>query len=264
MLDLIKPCRLKKGDKVATVSLSWGGAGDDTIVWRYYQGKERLEKLFGLEVVEMPHTLMGTEYVYKHPEKRAEDLMNAFKDPSIKAIISCTGGNDSIRMLPYIDFDVIRNNPKIFTGYSDTTVTHFMCMKSGISSFYGLSVLNDFAENVAMPQYTVEWAKRALFGVDIIGEIPTSDEWTSQFLDWIVENKNTSRTFERNTGYELLQGKGTIKGRLIGGCMEVIETIKGTSLFPSVDAFDERFYSLKPVRLCLLNGCLRIFSGITG
>ena len=245
MLNLIKPIKLQKGDKVATVSLSWGGAGDQDILWRYYQGKERLEKMFGLEVVEMPHTLKGTEYIYHHPEKRAEDLMQAFSDKSIKGIISCIGGNDSIRMLPYIDFNVIHKNPKIYTGYSDSTITHLMCLKGGISSFYGLSILNDFAENVAMSDYTVEWINKVLFLSEIIGEVPTSKEWSSQRMKWIVENKDNARTFEKNWGYEVLQGNKTIQGKLVGGCMEVIESTKGTPLFPEVSCFDDAILFLE-------------------
>jgi len=118
-LNLIKPNKLNKGDKVATVSLSWGGAGDEEILWRYNQGKERLENLFGLKVFEMQSTLKGSEFIYNNPKKRAEDLTNAFADKSIKAIFSCIGGDESIRMLPYIDFEIIKNNPKIFIGYSD-------------------------------------------------------------------------------------------------------------------------------------------------
>ena len=72
MINLIKPPALKRGDKIATVSLSWGGAGDKEILWRYNQGKERLQEEFGLEVIEMEHTLKGSEYLYNHPEKRAE------------------------------------------------------------------------------------------------------------------------------------------------------------------------------------------------
>jgi muramoyltetrapeptide carboxypeptidase LdcA involved in peptidoglycan recycling len=56
--------------------------------------------------------------------------MAAFKDPNIKAIISTIGGEESIRILPYIDFELIKNNPKIFMGYSDTTVSHFICQKA--------------------------------------------------------------------------------------------------------------------------------------
>lgn len=83
MKKLKKPNKLNRGDKVALVSLSWGGAGDTDILWRYKQGKDRLEKIFGLEVVEMRYTLAGTDYIYNHPEKRAEDLMNVFCDNSI-------------------------------------------------------------------------------------------------------------------------------------------------------------------------------------
>ena len=157
MLNLIKPQRLKKGDKVTTVSLSWGGAGDADLLWRYELGKRRLEEEFGLEVVEMSHTLKGSEYVYDHPEKRAEDFMNAFLDQSIKAVFSCIGGDESVRMLPYIDFEVIRNNPKIFMGYSDTTIAHFMCLKANLSSFYGPSIMAEFAENIKIFDYTKYW-----------------------------------------------------------------------------------------------------------
>lgn len=238
MLDLVKPRKLNKGDTAAAVSLSWGGAGDKDIRWRYEQGKERLEKLFGLNVIEMPNTLKGTEYLYEHPEKRAEDLMEAFRDPLVKAIICCIGGDDSIRLLPYIDFEVIRRNPKVFIGYSDSTVTHFMCLKAGLSSFYGPAVLIDFAENVELPAYTAEYFDKALFRAEAIGRIPQSDSWTAEFLPWDIGNKEVMRKFQKNTGYQVIQGNGTVKGRLLGGCIEVMEFLKGTVLFPRLSDFD--------------------------
>ncbi|MFJ7973381.1 S66 peptidase family protein [Psychrobacillus sp. NPDC096389] len=229
---LIKPKMLQAGDKVATISLSWGGAGEPDLKWRYEQGVERLEKVFGLEVVAMPNSLKGADYLYENPQVRAEDLMNAFKDPTIKAIISNIGGSESIRLLPYIDFDVIRSNPKIFIGYSDATVTHLFCHKAGISSFYGPAILTDFAENVEMYDYTVEALKKSLFSNEVIGDIKQAQEWTSERLLWVVENKNTQRKMNPNKGYEVLQGKGVVQGRLIGGCIEVLEFAKGTSLWP--------------------------------
>jgi len=188
-MNLIKPPKLNPGDKIAAVSLSWGGAGDDEIRWRYLQGKERLEKLFGLEVVEMPHTLAGTEYAYNHPEARADDMMKAFAEPSIKGVFSCIGGEDTVRLLPFIDFDVIRKNPKVFMGYSDTTVNHLMCYKAGLSSIYGPAILTDFAENIRMSDYTVHWLKKTLFATEPIGEIAPSGTWTSERLQWAIENK---------------------------------------------------------------------------
>ena len=85
-MKLIKPEKLRAGDIVTTVSLSWGGASDPDLLWRYKLGKLRLEEVFGLKVVEMEHTLKGSKYIYKHPEARAKDLMDAFKNPDIKAI----------------------------------------------------------------------------------------------------------------------------------------------------------------------------------
>jgi muramoyltetrapeptide carboxypeptidase LdcA involved in peptidoglycan recycling len=231
---LKKPNKLQRGDKVATVSPSWGGAGEPEIRWRYEQGVKRLEEVFGLEVVPMPNSLKGADYLYKNPQARAEDLMTAFKDEQIKGIITNIGGDDSIRLLPYIDFEVIRDNPKIFMGYSDVTISHLFCHKAGVSSFYGPAILTDFAENVEMDPYTVEMVKRTLFSEEPIGEIQPAPDWTSERLEWLEENKNRRRKLQKNSGYELLQGSGTVQGRLIGGCIEVLEFAKGTALWPEV------------------------------
>ncbi len=236
---LTKPTKLNRGDKVATISLSWGGAGDSDILWRYEVGKRRLQEEFGLEVRELENTLKGTDYLYNHPEKRAEDLMMAFKDPSIKAIFSCIGGNESVRMLPYIDYEVIKSNPKIFIGYSDTTITHFICLKAGISSFYGPSILAEFAENVAMFEYTKNWISKTLFENNPLGVIESSPIWTSEYLPWEEKNRLIKRDVKSNTGYELLQGKGKVQGHLLGGCLEVLEMIKGTELWPKLEVFED-------------------------
>ena len=98
---MIKPNALKKGDKIAIVSLSWGGLGDEKLIHKYYIAKERLEKDFGLNVVTMPNALKGSEFVYNHPELRAKDLMDAFKDKEIKAIFCNLGGDDTVRLLPF-------------------------------------------------------------------------------------------------------------------------------------------------------------------
>lgn len=241
---LIKPKKLHPGDKVATVSPSWGGAGDPEIRWRYEQGVERLKTVFDLQVAPMPNSLKGTEYLYNHPEARAEDLMAAFRDPDIKAIFTNIGGEDSIRLLPYIDFKVIHNNPKNFMGYSDTTIPHLFCLKAGVSSFYGPSILVDFAENIEMHPYTVDKIKRTLFSNKAIGEIETAAEWTSEHVEWTEANKNRKRVMQPNSGYEVLQGKGVVQGRLIGGCIEVLEFAKGTVLWP-----DEKYW----------DGCILFF-----
>ena len=62
----------------------------------------------------MPHALKGSEFVYEYPELRAKDLMDAFSDETISAVFCAIGGDDTIRILPYINLSTIQNNPKIF------------------------------------------------------------------------------------------------------------------------------------------------------
>ena len=211
---MIKPKKLKKGDKVAIVSLSSGLAGEEMFRHRYELGKKRLEQL-GFNVVTMKNALKGIEYLYNHPEKRAEDFMEAILDKDIKGIICNIGGDDTIRLLPYIDFEAIANNPKVFMGYSDTTINHYMMQKAGVVSYYGPAVMTDFAENNNMHTYTLKYINEILLEnrEDIV--IKSSDKWTSEYLDWAIEeNDNIPRKMnEEKYGYEVLQGKRNIYWR---------------------------------------------------
>lgn len=211
---MIKPKKLKKGDKVAIVSLSSGLAGEEMFRHRYELGKKRLEQL-GFNVVTMKNALKGIEYLYNHPEKRAEDFMEAIVDKDIKGIICNIGGDDTIRLLPYIDFEAIANNPKVFMGYSDTTINHYMMQKAGVVSYYGPAVMTDFAENNNMHTYTLKYINEVLLENRENIVIKSSDKWTSEYLDWAIEeNDNISRKMnEEKYGYEVLQGKRNIYWR---------------------------------------------------
>ena len=211
---MIKPKKLNKGDKVAIVSLSSGLAGEEMFRHRYELGKKRLEQL-GFNVVTMKNALKGIEYLYNHPEKRAEDFMEAILDKDIKGIICNIGGDDTIRLLPYIDFEAIANNPKVFMGYSDTTINHFMMQKAGVVSYYGPAVMTDFAENNSMHTYTLKYINEVLLENRENIFIKSSDKWTSEYLDWAIEeNDNIPRKMnEEKYGYEVLQGKRNIYWR---------------------------------------------------
>jgi len=226
---MIKPKQLNKGDKVATISLSWGGAGD--IPHRYEAGKKQIQSEFDLEVVETKHALKSSEWIYKNPKARAEDLMEALEDKSIKAIISNIGGEESVRTLPYVDLDIIKNNPKIFIGFSDSTVTHFCFFKAGVVSFYGTSTMVGFAENNGMHKYQVDDINRTLFSNNIIGNIqPITTGWTSERLAWnLPDNQDIKRKLESSSGWRFLQGEGIKTGALLGGCLEVLEFLKDTT-----------------------------------
>ncbi len=237
---MIKPKKLNIGDKVATISLSWGGAGD--IPHRYQAGKKQLEEVFGVEVVETKNALKSADWIYKNPKARADDLMDALEDKSIKAIISNIGGEDSIRTLPFIDLEVIRNNPKIFIGFSDSTITHFCFYKAGVTSFYGTSTLVGFAENGGMHKYQIEDIKNTLFSAKAIGEIkPNLEGWTSQKLEWNeAHNQNIKRRLKKSNGWRFIQGEGKISGELLGGCLEVLEFLKDTEYWVSPNGWNNK------------------------
>lgn len=231
-MNLAKPKALRPGDKVAVISLSWGGAGE--LPARYEQGKRQLQATFGLEVVETTHALKSAQWLYENPRARAADLMAAFADPSIKAIISAIGGDDSCRILRHVEVDVIKQNPKIFLGFSDSTITHLLCLKAGLASFYGTSLLVGFAENGGMFPYQVADIKRTLFSTAAVGAVPPNEAgWTSELLDWSDSSlQNTKRKLEPTTGWNFLQGTKKVQGRLIGGCLESLESLKSTDFWP--------------------------------
>jgi len=243
---MIRPPKLVQGDKVATISLSWGGAGD--LPHRYEMGKRQIQEYFGLEVVETRNALKPSEWISRNPKARAEDLQEALEDKSIKAIISNIGGEDSIRLLPYINLDTIKNHPKIFIGFSDTTVTHFAFYKAGVTSFYGTSTMVGFAENNGMHQYQIDDIKRTLFSSKVIGTIqPNTEGWTSEMLDWSdPANQLTSRTLESSTGWRYLQGSGVVTGTLLGGCLEVLENLKDTAYWVSPKDWKGKIMFIEP------------------
>ena len=250
-----KPKKLQKGDKVATISLSWGGAGE--LPLRYQTAKKQIQENFGLEVVETKNALKSADWIYKNPQARAEDLMEALADDSIKAIICNIGGEDSIRTLPFINLDIIKNNPKIFMGFSDSTISHFCFYKAGVTSFYGTSTLVGFAENNEMHPYQIQDIKNTLFSSKAQGEIKQNTAgWTSEHLDWFNhKNQSISRTLQANTGWRFLQGKGKIEGKLLGGCLDVLEFLKDTAFWVSPEDWKGKtmFLETSEVKMSLDN-----------
>ena len=236
---MIKPYRLKPGDRAAVVSLSSGMLGEAKYIHKFHLAKERLARDFGVELVAMPNALRGTDYLYAHPEARAADLMDAFRDPSIRAVFCAIGGDDTIRLLPYVDFDVLHDNPKIFTGFSDTTVNHFMMYKAGLMSYYGASLMCNLAEYGKINDFTLDMIRRTLFAPQPTLEIPSAPCWyddEDEKIWWAEENMNRQKPYHpEEIGYELIQGAGVAEGPLLGGCIDVFPMLWGTKLWPGPD-----------------------------
>src|SRR5580658_3160186 len=189
---MIKPRALRPGDRVAAISLSRGWP---SVYPRAHQdGKRQFQEAFGVEVVESRYALADIPWLAAHPEARAADLMEVLKDPSIQGVISTIGGDDSIRMLPFLDYSVIRENPKIFLGYYDSTITHFAFLKAGVTSFYGPSVMGGFDENGGLLPYMADSVRQVLFAPAPSTWIqPNADGWTIASGDWADEKRNQKK-----------------------------------------------------------------------
>lgn len=234
MKQLIKPQKLQKNDLIATVSLSSAMAGK--IPGRYNYAKKQFEDTFGVKIIEMPNSLK-TDELYNNPQLRLDDLMMAIKDPSIKAILTNIGGDDTVRLLRHMTdehFEIIRNNPKIFLGMSDTTGNHLMFFHAGVSSFYSASLMFGYGENCGIPKIMVENTKKTLFDNSPIGELPQSDEFIVEKVYWDDKN-DVLRKRTKTDGWHFIQGNKKIQGRLLGGCMELLTMTNGTKIWPSLD-----------------------------
>ena len=178
----MKPARLQRGDTVGIVSPSWYGG--DAFAHRVARGVAHLEAL-GFKVVIAPHALNSAGHVYDTPQHRASDLHAMFADSQVRAIIATIGGDRSCHLLPLLDWDLIRANPKIFLGFSDITVLNVaIWTMTGLGTFNGPTLMTDWAEYPHMPGYAETYALRAIATPEPIGVIEPSPWWTDEFLNW--------------------------------------------------------------------------------
>ena len=209
---------------IAIVSLSRGILGEPFMQFEVEIGLRRLKEL-GLNVKFMPHALKGLEYVEAHPEKRAEDLLQAFRDPDIDMILCAIGGDDTYRLLPYLfDHNELADavTDKVFLGFSDTTINHLMLHKVGLRTFYGQAFLPDVCElGPEILPYTQKYFEE-LISTGTIREIKPSDVWYEQRDSFTPEQVGKPLPVHPDHGFELLQGPPVFSGKILGGCIDSI------------------------------------------
>lgn len=226
----LKPKILKAGDTIGLISPSAPLAG--LVPHRTQKGIKMLEQL-GFKVKIGKHALKVTGHTAGSSEERAKDINTFFKDKEVKAIFSFIGGNHSNQILKYLDFNLIKRNPKIFLGYSDVTVLHFaLYSKANLITFYGPAVLTQFAENPKILPYTEIYFKKALTENVPIGKIQPSHQWTDEVLDWFKkEDLKRPRKMKKNKGWIWLKS-GQAEGKILGGCIASMMHLRGTEYWP--------------------------------
>src|SRR3954453_9891633 len=209
----IKPKRLAGGDTVALVSPA--SATFNSVDLQI--AKESLEAL-GFKVKTGEHMLERHGYLAGEDKARADDINKAFADTSVAAVHAIRGGWGSARVLPYLDYDTIRRNPKVLLGYSDITALHLAIHgKTGLITFHGPIGLGRW------DAWSVDYYKRVVMN----GEQVTYKNKQGLNAD---RNSLTQVEFRVQT---ISPGKAT--GRLLGGNLTVLTTIVGSPYLPAWD-----------------------------
>src|SRR5712671_6703675 len=133
--SLLRPPPLSRGDAIGVVGPSYAPHGVSL-----RRGVKAMEDA-GYRVILEPEIERFRRFHQNEDKKRAENLMAIWRDPDVKAVICCTGGYGAARILPYLDADLFRRNPKAFVGYSDITALHLWMMRcAGLRVFHGPTV----------------------------------------------------------------------------------------------------------------------------
>ena len=220
MPEFVVPPPVEPGDSVAVLSPASNAPESARFV--YELGLERMREVFGLEPVAYPTATADPEWLAENPAARAADVMDAFRDPEISAVVANIGGHDQITVLPHLDGDVLRANPTRFYGWSDNTSLALFLWNEGIVSFYGGSTLTEYAMDGELFAYTEEYLGRALFE-DSLGEWREADVFTDQAGDWDDPSSvETKREIEESDGRLWRGGEASVSGRIWGGNYSVL------------------------------------------
>jgi muramoyltetrapeptide carboxypeptidase len=197
---------LKKGDSVGIVAPGLPSPKDVL-----EKGIDKLEKM-GFRCKLGKHLFDITGQTAGKAEDRADDLNNFFSNDRIKAIFTTRGGANCNQILPFLDYELIRRNPKIFLGLSDVTcVLNAISAKTGITTFHGpvLLMIGGGIDGKAFSEYS-----RGNFQKILTKEQVDTDRLTNVSKKWFVFKK------------------GVAKGKLFGGNLNSLMSIVGTPYEP--------------------------------
>lgn len=229
-MEIIKPKKLKNGDTIAIISPSSPLAG--LTPHRLEKARKYFESK-GFKIKEFKSTRKIFRWSAGTPQERAKDIMDAFLDKEVSMILTAIGGSTANQVLKYLDFEKIKENPKIFCGYSDISTLHYAFYKKcNLMTYYGPSALVQFGEYPNPLEYTESYFNKVLLENNTEIDIKASDEWTEESLNWFTKDDLTrARKLQKNSGFKWLK-KGSAKGEIIGGCLSVILNLAGTEFWP--------------------------------
>ncbi len=224
----IVPEKLAAGDEVRIVAPARGlkliGRDSRAQALKIF-AEMGLKVTFGKNTTDENFDMMGSSSI----EKRVADIHDAFADPKVKAVFTVIGGSNSNQLLPYLDYELIRDNPKIFCGFSDiTALLNAIYAQTGLVTFSGphFSSLG----MIKGCEYTIENLKKMVIG-EGKNEIKPSPEWSDDL--WFLDQEK--RNFIKNEGWWVIRS-GSAEGKIIGGNLGTFDLLLGTPYRPVFEA----------------------------
>ena len=224
-MNKIYPKKLVAGDEVRVITPSRSLA----MISKESQNiaNKRFEEL-GLKLSFGKHVEEKDDFVSSSIESRVEDLHEAFADKNVKAVLTVIGGFNCNQLFKYIDWELIKNNPKIFCGYSDiTALNNAIFAKTGLVTYSGPHY-STFGQELYF-DYTLEYFKKCLMSEESF-EINASENWSDD--KWYMNQKD--RKLIKNSGF-LVINEGEANGTIIGANLCTLNLLQGTEYMPSLE-----------------------------
>jgi muramoyltetrapeptide carboxypeptidase len=230
---MLKPKSLKTGDTIGFFSPS--SPATVFAPTRFERAKKFLENK-GFQLV--GGNLTGKLDFYRSGSiiERAEELNQLIRNPKVRCIISVIGGLNSNSLLPYIDYEALKKDPKIIIGYSDVTALLLgIYSKIELITFYGPALVASFGELGNFVEETYKYFSDILVAPQQTPfKIINPGFWSDEFINW--EEQDRQKT--KQTNEILTLNKGKVTGRLIVGNLNTISGIFGTEFMPSIKKGD--------------------------
>jgi muramoyltetrapeptide carboxypeptidase LdcA involved in peptidoglycan recycling len=230
------PSSLKPDDTIGFFSPS--GAATHFAPKRF----ERAQAFFKRRGFQLrPGSLTGKNDFYRSASirERADEFNQLIRDPQVRCVMSVVGGMNSNSLLPYVDYQALRQDPKIIIGYSDLTALLLgIYRKTGLVIFYGPAFVASFGEFPPLVNETFQYFKQMLCDQPPTPfTFPQPASWTDEFINW--EDQDRPKTLNRNEWLTILPGQA--EGRLIGGNLNTLLGIWGSPYMPEILAGDILF-----------------------
>ena len=223
---------LKKGDTIGFFSPSTPATS--FAFKRFERAKHFMEKK-GFKLQAGSLTGMSDNYRSGSIQARVKELNTLIRDPKVRCIMATMGGMVSNSMLPYIDYQALKKDPKIIIGYSDVTALLFgIYAQTGIVTYYGPALVSSFGEMGYFLEQTYQYFYNMVEKPKLPHTIKNPKFWTEDYIDWQKQSDEKSRT----ANLLLTINPGKVTGRLIAGNLNTIQGIFASPYMPDIKQGD--------------------------